>query len=359
MTGTARRPKAHSAKNQGRATIGDIAAAAGVSKMTVSRVMSSPWSVRPDTRERVMKVAEAMHYTPNRSARVLSGAQQIRLGLLYNMPRSSYIVDLLMGAMDQASLMDIQLVSRPVELGGNALTTLQGMVDNGVDGVILTPPLCDAPDILAYVATIDLPVLLIGTDAANMAVSTISIDEAAAAREMTEYLIRRGHRRIAFIKGEPVLAASHIRVNGFAQAMAAHGLPVPEAYVAQGFYTYRSGLDAAEALLRLDPRPTAIFASNDDMAAAAITVAHRLGLEVPRDVSIVGFDDSWIATSIYPELTTIRQPIRELATDGIQTMARVVRALREGEATTHRLVAPYTLIVRQSDAPYPSAAPSA
>ncbi|GGB36198.1 LacI family transcriptional regulator [Sphingomonas metalli] len=348
MTGSTRRPKTHSAKQRGAATIGDIAAAAGVSKMTVSRVLSSPWSVRPDTRERIMQLVADLHYVPNRSARMLSGAELLRLGLLYNSPRSSYIVDFLMGAIDQASIMDIQLLSRPVELEVDALGVLKGMVASGVDGIILTPPLSDVDALLAVARAAAMPVLLVGADHPEDMLSSISIDEGAAAREITQHLIARGHRRIGFIMGEPVLAASHTRLEGFRAAMSEAGLTVEPDLIAQGYFTYRSGLVAAEQLLDRDDPPTAIFASNDDMAAATVMVAHRRGLDVPDRLTVCGFDDSWIATNIYPELTTIRQPIRDMAVDSIVLMAEAVRTARQGKPFVRRQVADHALIVRQS-----------
>ncbi|RYE93382.1 MAG: hypothetical protein EOO78_27200, partial [Oxalobacteraceae bacterium] len=129
------------------------------------------------------------------------------------------------------------------------------------------------------------------------------------------------------------------------------GADKSEELVVQGMFTYRSGLDAAEHLLALDERPTAIFASNDDMAAAAVAVAHRLGLDVPGDLTVTGFDDTALATTIWPELTTVRQPIAEMAREAVQALVRQVRALREGETVEpERVRMDFELVRRQSDA---------
>ena len=141
-----------------------------------------------------------------------------------------------------------------------------------------------------------------------------------------------GHARIAFIRGHPNQTASALRYEGFQAAMTAAGLAVDPALVQQGYFTYRSGLEATEKLLARKNPPTAIFASNDDMAAAAISVAHRRGLDVPRDLSVVGFDDTPTATTVWPELTTVRQPIAAMAGSAIELLLRSIRQRKDGEA---------------------------
>ncbi|MEH3123595.1 MAG: LacI family DNA-binding transcriptional regulator [Sphingomonas phyllosphaerae] len=348
MAGNSRKPKSNSARHRGAATIADIAREAGVSKMTVSRVLSAPLTVREETRERVVRIIAELHYTPNRSARMLSGARQLRFGLLHNNPRSSYIMDFLMGAIEQASLMDVQLIARGCRLGEDDAAMLNSLIGSGIDAIILTPPLCDSPVLLDLVRGCDLPGLLVSTDAGETTISSIFIDETAAAREMTEHLLALGHRRIGFIAGEPALAASHARQAGFVAALDAAGVALDPALVAQGDFTYRTGLDAADRLLTLPERPTAILASNDDMAAAAVMTARRLGLDVPAQLSVCGFDDSWIATATYPELTTIRQPIAEMATRGVMLLAELAQVLDDGDRTARHVMMPHELIVRGS-----------
>jgi LacI family transcriptional regulator len=159
-----------------------------------------------------------------------------------------------------------------------------------------------------------------------------------------------GHQRIGFIKGSPDLHASALRLQGYLDALADAGAAADPALVAQGAFTYRSGLDAAEALLALPDRPTAIFSSNDDMAAAVIAVAHGDRLDVPGDLTVCGFDDTGFATSIWPELTTIRQPIGDMARIALGMMATLVRGGPAAIGEAHRLI-DFTLIRRQSDAP--------
>jgi LacI family transcriptional regulator len=168
----------------------------------------------------------------------------------------------------------------------------------------LPPPLCESKAIAAAFRAEGVPVVALATGRAREDVSCVRIDDFHAAREMTMHLIAQGHSRIAFIKGQPTQTASGQRLAGFEAAMEESGLEVDPAFVVQGFFSYKSGLEAAEKLLARKRLPTAIFASNDDMAAAAISVAHRRALDVPGDLSVVGFDDTPIATTVWPELTT-------------------------------------------------------
>jgi LacI family transcriptional regulator len=181
----------------------------------------------------------------------------------------------------------------------------------------------------------------------------VRIDDFAAAREITTHLLELGHRRIGFIRGLPSTTASAERYRGFATAIAEYGLKADEAPVEQGYFTYRSGLIAAERLLARDPRPTAIFASNDDMAAATVNVAHRAGLDVPGDLSVVGFDDTAPATTVWPELTTIRQPISDMAEAAVELLMADLRNGGEASSGDNERVLEHEMIIRDSSGPPP------
>jgi LacI family transcriptional regulator len=183
-------------------------------------------------------------------------------------------------------------------------------------------------------------------------VAVVRIDDHEAARTMTQRLISLGHRRIGFVIGHPNQTASDERRKGYLAALAEAGIPKADELIVQGYFTYRSGLEAAEKLLSLDNPPTAIFASNDDMAAGAVAVAHRRHLEAPDDLSVVGFDDSALATTIWPELTTIRQPIAEMSREAVRLLTEEIRSRRAGEEPQHRQsLLPFKLVVRDSDGP--------
>ncbi len=154
-------------------------------------------------------------------------------------------------------------------------------VQSSLHGLILTPPLCDAPAIVEVLKAERVPFVRIAPDRSLSGVPSVSIDDHAAAKEMTAYLIGLGHRRIGFIKGHPDHSAAHARFEGYRAALKQAGLPFVEELCAQGYFSYQSGMEAGEVLLALKNRPTAIFASNDDMAAAVLAAAQRFHLKLP------------------------------------------------------------------------------
>jgi len=335
------------------ATIRDVAARAGVSPMTVSRVINRETTVREETRVLVEQAITDLNYAPNPAARSLAGSAPFRIGLLYDNPSTGYLSEFLVGALDESSRTGAQVVIEKCaepELAGATLTRL---LRTGVDGLILPPPLCESPQVLAEVTASGAAAVGVATGTASADMATIRIDNEAAAYELTQHLLGLGHKRFGFIKGHPNQTVSQQRLDGFMTALKAAGIPQENVRVEQGYFTYRSGLEAAERLLASDERPTAIFACNDDMAAAAAGLAHRLGLDVPGDVSIVGFDDTSIAANIWPALTTVHQPIAAMARAAVDLVLEEIRRKRDGSGEPRQLMHPHTLIVRDSSGPAP------
>ena len=333
----------------GALTIHDVARHAGVSPMTVSRVINGEKNVRDSTRETVAAAIRDLNYAPNPAARSLAGAELIRIGLLYSNPSAAYLSEFLVGGLEQSSRNNIQLIVEKCDDGTEEAAAAK-LVASGVDGIILPPPLCDSKILLESLARSDTPAVAVATGRPDAHVSAVRIDDHKAAFAMTRHLLGLGHRRIGFIKGHPNQTASGQRCEGYLAALAEAGVAADEALIAQGYFTYRSGMEAAERLL--DAGPTAIFASNDDMAAATVAVAHRRGLDVPRDLTVCGFDDSALATTIWPELTTVRQPIAEMSREAVDLLAAGIRARRNGETRTpRRALLDFAIIRRQSDAP--------
>jgi len=332
-------------------TISDVARAAGVSPMTVSRVINGDARVRPATRAKVDAAISQLNYTPNPAARSLAGAEQIRIGLLYSNPSAAYLSEFLVGTLDQASRADIQLVIEKCEPGGHEIEAARHLVAGGAHGLILPPPLCDSTAILAALADADVSAVVVATGHPPEHASAVSIDDHAASLAMTRHLIALGHRRIGFVCGNPNQTASTRRLDGYRDALDEAGIAADDRLIAPGLFSYRSGLDAAEGLLTLEERPTAVFASNDDMAAAVVAVAHRHGIDVPGDLSVCGFDDTAIATTIWPELTTIHQPIADMSRAALDLVAGEVRRRRAGEPfAAQHLLLDFQLVRRQSDA---------
>lgn len=332
-------------------TISDVARLAGVSPMTVSRVINGESNVREKTREAVNKAIETLGYTPNRAARSLASADQIIIGLLYSNPSAAYLSELLVGGLEQASRHNIQLVVEKCDNERDAEAVAMRLVSGGVEGLLIPPPLSDQAQVLNLLHASDTPAVAIASECVWDNIASVSIDDYRAAYEMTRHIIALGHRRIGFITGDSNQVASGRRLEGYRDALSEAGLPCDEQLIAQGLFTYRSGLDAAQQLLALDEIPTAIFASNDDMAAATVAVAHRGGLDVPSDLTVCGFDDTALATTIWPELTTIHQPIIDMARAAVDLLVEKVRARRANEEleSRHQLL-DFTFVQRQSDA---------
>lgn len=350
MSGTS--PK-KTAVRRAAATIYDVARTAGVSKTTVSRVVNGEQSVSPKTRAQVNKAIKVLHYMPNRAARNLASQTEMRLGLLYNNPSVAYFSELLIGALEGCGRHGVQLVVDKCEVGNPAAArrAIGNLVKGGISGMILTAPLSQSAELIRKLTKAGIAVVGVATGRFRSDVSCVGIDDFVAAYEMTKYLLAQGHRHIGFVKGHPGHTSSKQRYLGFRAAMKDVKIDVPASFVVHGYNSYRSGLEAGEALLTQHPAPTAVFAGNDDMASAILSVAHRNGLSVPQDISVVGFDDT-IAGSVWPELTTIRQPISEIGSRAIDVLVQSISVLRSGEKPKpeNHLIA-HTLIVRESVAP--------
>lgn len=331
-------------------TVTDVARAAGVSAMTVSRVVNDGPNVSDETREKVLKAVTELGYVPNPAARALAGGKQTRVALLHSNPSAAYLSEFLMGSLAEAAESDVQLLvehvgeDHPVDL-------VARLLKHRIDAVLLPPPLCDRVPLIMAIHNAGLPIARIATGRPTQGSVAVTIDDEAAAHAITSHLISLGHRRIGFIEGGHNQSISALRRTGYEHALSEAGLPVDASLIMLGDFTYRSGLDAADYLLGLPDRPTAIFASNDDMAAACVAAAHRHKLEVPRDLSVCGFDDTAMATTIWPELTTIRQPIAEMAKVATKLLDEEVRGRKPADRNVQLA---YELVRRGSDGPPPA-----
>lgn len=340
-----------SRRSRGTITIEDVARAAGVSAMTVSRVINGGKNVRESTREAVLEAVRKLNYSPNTAARSLAAGEATHIGLLYANPSAAYLSQFLIGALHAARRAGCHLVIESCESedADEQAEDTRAFATSDVEGVILPPPLSDSRPVMAELAAIGIPVVTVAMGLPQERQLNVRIDDYAAAVEMTRHLLELGHRNIGFIKGHPNHIASHDRERGFMAALEEYGVNSATAPMEQGYFTYRSGLVATDRLLSRAEPPTAIFASNDDMAAAAVSVAHRRGLAVPADLSIAGFDDTYLATTIWPELTTVRQPISAMAEAAVELMLTDLRARRTGgERRLEERVLEHSLVIRES-----------
>ncbi|WP_294277299.1 LacI family DNA-binding transcriptional regulator [uncultured Sphingomonas sp.] len=341
VTNSRRRPRG--------VTIIDVAKEAGVSPMTVSRVINGDAGVRDEVRAHVREVITRLNYTPNLMARSLVTSSETRIGVIYSNPSAAFMSELLVGVFEEASTRAAQLFLLKGEQGRPPTReAIQRLIDQRIAGLILAPPLGESAFVRDIIREAGLPVAVVGGVAPDAI--CVWIDNDRAAYDMTRHLIGLGHRRIGFVHGNPDQSASIARLAGFRRAVAEEdGL---EIRIVQGDFSYASGLKAGEELLEADRPPTAIFASNDDMAAAIVSVAHRRHLDVPGDLTVAGFDDSTVATTLWPPLTTIHQPVRALATEALQ---RLIQEIRGGVAAPNGqprvTVLEHQLIERDSTAP--------
>lgn len=334
-------------------TIAEVAQEAGVSPMTVSRVINNEDSVREKTKERVLEAIKKLNYTPNQSARNLAGARPIHIGLIYDNHSSTYLSEFLIGALEQSSQLNAQLSVEKSQDIGDAIATAKRLIERGIDGLLLPPPLSDSADVLDYLEKEEIPAIAAASGRLMNNISAVSIDDKKAAYQMTQHIISLGHTRIGFILGNPSQQASEMRFAGYKQALQEANIKINEKLIAQGFYTYRSGIEAAQKLLNVKNPPSAIFACNDDMAAATVAVAHRNHINVPSDLSVCGFDDSLMARTIWPELTTIHQPILEMSRTSVKMLVEKIRARRNKQNPSSRhLLLDFTLVRRESDSEY-------
>jgi LacI family transcriptional regulator len=298
-----------------RKTIDDVAALAGVSIKTVSRVLNDEPSVRPDTRGRVEDAMAALNYQPSLPARSLAGRRSNLIGLVYENPSANYVFDVQSGAMARCREGKLRLFIQSCNgLGDQLIGEVLAMIEQThVDGLVVTPPLSANRALIALLERQGLPFVRIGPDEADFDSPAVVIDDFAAAAAMTDYLLDLGHERIGFISGHPEHSSSHMRKAGYRRAFEMRGGEAPEDLIEQGYNTAESGREAALLLLRRADRPTAIFASNDDMAAGVILAAHELGLDVPAALSVAGYDDTQLARIVWPTLTTIHQPTYNMA----------------------------------------------
>lgn len=333
-------------------TIKEVAARAGVSIMTASRAINGKALVSAKAQRAVEQAVKELAYVPNASARALAGSADRRVALLHsNSTTSAYLGELLLGALGEAPQRHLHLVVEQCAPGAFAQEIIEQVAHAHVAGVILPPPLCDWTELVDGLRARDIAIVAIAPDQDGPDMLTVGTDDRHAAYDLTRHLIELGHRRIGFIEGNPRHRSSARRLQGFRDALVHHGLEPDAQLVVPGDYSYRSGLDGAETLMALADRPTAIFACNDDMAAAAITVAHQRRINVPAEISICGFDDTPLASAIWPALTTIRQPIRDMSREAIGLLAMRFRNQDEGaEGIIGKVKLDYQLIRRQSDA---------
>ena len=328
-----------------RSTIRDVAARAGVAVKTVSRVLNGHPYVSAETRERVESAMKALDFRPSVAARILSGAKSNQVALIYDNHSPYYMFQIQKGCWDECHERGIRLLAQPVDVEDPDVgEQVRGLVtETHVDGIILSSPVTDCEPVLRMLDQLDIPFVRISPGTNHALTSSVFMDDAQAADDMTTHLINAGHRRIGFVKGHKSHMASEERLFGYRRALDRAGIAFEPGLVCEGEFDFDSGVRAARLLLDLPQPPTAIFASNDDMAAGVLAVAHDRNIDLPGQLSVAGFDDTTLSRTVWPPLTTIHQPMAELARTATDIL------ITGGDITHRRL--PHQLIERDSVAP--------
>lgn len=333
------------------ATIHDVAAAAGVSARTVSRVINRSPKVGAETRRAIEAVIGQLGFSPSSRARGLSAGRSYLIGVVQDDPNAHVIGIIQRGIVEAAREPGYELIVHPADMGdADLLANISDFVAKSrVDGLILLPPISERADVAQALGKMGLPFVgMAAVPVSGYGWSLVS-DERAAAAKVGTHLAKLGHRRIAIVTGPRDYQSSREREAGFREALAAQGIGLTDDYVVEGDYGFASGVAAAERLLRLDQPPTAVFACNDVMAAGVMKVAHLQGVSVPGTLSVAGFDDSDVAVMLTPDLTTIRRPLLDNARRATVELIRQIEG--RAAAADGRKAMPLELVVRGSTGP--------
>jgi LacI family transcriptional regulator len=333
-----------------RPTINDVARLSGVSKKTVSRVINRSPLLSEDTRRRIEAVIAQLGYSPDPQARGLAFRRSFVVGFIYHNPNPQYIVNAQQGILDAIRELGLELMVRPCDpQSPTFLNEVRGFVERQkLFGVIMFPNVSEDESLAALLTQLECPYIRVGCVALDKPGSIVVSHDGEGASQMARHVADLGHRRIALITGPKTFRSAYERRRGFEDGLASRGLTLDPRYVAEGAYTFESGVTSAEALLQITPRPTAICALNDEMAAGVYRAAHGLGLSIPGDLSVMGFDDAPIATRLWPPLTTVLLPIREMGRRAAEILTKDLTALESRATLADQTRVIPTLVVRES-----------
>lgn len=339
-------------------TIKDVARHTGVSLKTISRVINGESGVSAATRKHVQKTIETLGYRPNPSARSLRSAHAYALGLVYDNPNDHYVISLQNGMLATCQEHDFGLQILPCKGDSPTLAdTLIAAVDRSrLAGLVLTPPMSERSELIAVLRERHIACVCIISACEDPGEQTpcVYVNDRGAAYAVTEHLIRLGHKRIGFLWGDMEHRSSQERHAGYMEALNDYAIRMDEQLVMPGRFSFDDGFRGARRLLALERRPTAIFGSNDEIAAGVLAAARFVGLEVPRDLSIAGFEGNPFSSQVWPPLTTAQQSTREI---GKQAALRLMAELQQASVSSSmaaNLGFVPELIVRGSTAPPPS-----
>lgn len=336
-------------------TIDDVASLAGVARTTVSRVLNGGPNVRDEVRQRVLAAMEALNYRVNPQARSLAGGGSRMLALVFasdldTEPNSFYASALELGALRGCLALGYQLLTRHVaqQSPDRRRLVLDLIASHKCQGMILTPPFADDVTLIEEVRRLGSHVVTISPGGAGRDVADgVGVDDEAGGYDIARHLLTLGHRRFAFMSGiEGHLSAARRR-DGLSRALLEEGLNPDSVEILQGDFTFRSGGILTARLLDGPSPPTALICANDDMAAGALSISHGRGFDVPGDLSITGFDDTPVSAIVWPPLTTVHQPLKDMAHDAVVALVERLNGSAGGLAWRFQTL-PHAVVQRES-----------
>jgi LacI family transcriptional regulator len=297
-----------------RPTINDVARLARVSKKTVSRVINDSPFVKEKTREQVAAVIADIGYTPDPLARGLASKRSYLVGLIYDQPNPQYVIDMQQGILDVIRGSGFELVVHPCRRQApDFLASVRNFVERQkLAGVVLPPSVSEDDGLIKLLAQFDCPYVRIASVLLDEPEHSIVTHDNEGAEEAAIHLAELGHTRIAHVSGPDTFRSAHERRAGFARGLKSRKLKLEKELDVKAAYTFASGVEAGRKLMAMDDPPTAVFCGNDEMAAGVCQAAREAGHEIGKDVSVCGFDDSPIASRLWPGLTTVLLPIRQM-----------------------------------------------
>lgn len=332
-----------------KATINDVARIADVSKKTVSRIINQAPGVRQKTRDHVLAVIKELDYSPDPQARGLASKRSYILGLAYDNPNASFVSDVQQGVLSRCRDRGYELVVHPCDMRSKSMINeVKHFVERlKLDGVVLLPPLSESNELVEMLKASSCQYVRILSVSLDQPEHIVVSSDRQAVKEIADYLLGLGHQRIGCILGPKGHKSALERFEGFRDALAEGGITLDEKMLVQGSYTFESGLIGAEQLLSQAIKPTAIFASNDAMAMGAMVAASRQGIEVPSQLSIIGFDDEPHASRIATALTTVNQQAIKMGQLAAEKLVFLCNKDIDQASAIQSLVVP-KLMIRQS-----------
>jgi LacI family transcriptional regulator len=328
-----------------------VARSAGVSYSTVSRVVNDYAHVNEGTRERVQAAMRELGYVAHVTARALASGRTQAIGLLAQEIDNPFFSVVIKGVDQAVSTADYDLLLCTTHSRREKEAEYVARLSHGmVDGLLIVLP-TGVPEYIAQLRHERYPFVLVDHDSDARGCNVVNAANRSGTREGISYLLALGHRRIGFITGRPDVGATYTRYAGYRAALAEAGIPVDERLVVEGDFLEQRGYEAGRELLALEEPPTAIFASSDAAAFGVLAAARDASLQVPRELSVLGFDDIVEASYIGAALSTVRQPLREMGRVAVQ---RLMRLLADPSQPAERIVMETELIIRQTTAPPPT-----